>query len=103
MVLFWETISQLVLLLLLKMVFLLEGNRATLRGLNINGLRRRMENRSDIDEIKKAYKKLFESNLSMQDVAKELVETSENKYVLMLAKFVTSTTRGIPVQGKNNK
>jgi len=80
-----------------------EGNRATLRGLNINGLRRRMENRSDIDEIKKAYKKLFDSNLPMQDVAKELLESSGNKYVLMLAKFVSNTTRGIPVQGKNNK
>ncbi len=80
-----------------------EGNRATLRGLNINGLRRRMENRSDIDEIKKGYKKLFESGLPMQDVAKELLLTSENKYVLMLANFVSNTTRGIPVQGKNSK
>lgn len=80
-----------------------EGNRATLRGININGLRRRIENRSDIDEIKKAYKKLFDSNLPIQDVAKELIETTTNQYVLMLAEFVHTTKRGIPLQGKSNK
>ncbi|MDX9796415.1 MAG: acyl-ACP--UDP-N-acetylglucosamine O-acyltransferase, partial [Arcobacteraceae bacterium] len=31
---------------------LAEGNRAVLRGLNLNGLRRRFENRADIDAIK---------------------------------------------------
>ncbi len=77
-----------------------EGNRATLRGLNLNGLRRRMENRSDIDEIKRAYKKLFDSNMAMQDAAKEILETSQNKYALMLAKFVSETKRGIPTTAR---
>ena len=40
---------------------LAEGNKAVLRGLNLTGLRRRFENREDIDAIKQAYKELFES------------------------------------------
>ena len=76
-----------------------EGNRATLRGLNINGLRRRMENRKDIDAIKKAYKRLFESNEPLQDVVQELLK-SDNIYVCNLAKFVKNTKRGIPFTRK---
>lgn len=72
-----------------------EGNRATIRGLNINGLRRRIENRKEIDAIKKAYKKLFESNQPLQESAKELME-SEDKNVQILAKFILETKRGIP-------
>jgi UDP-N-acetylglucosamine acyltransferase len=73
-----------------------EGNRAILRSLNINGLRRRMENRSDIDDIKKAYKLLFESGNALNESAKELLENSENLYVKKLAQFVIDTKRGIP-------
>ena len=76
-----------------------EGNRATIRGLNLTGLRRRLENRSDIDAIKKAYKKLFESNLPLQEVANELLN-DENEYVKVLAKFVSETKRGIPYTRK---
>ncbi len=39
---------------------LAEGNRANLRGLNLNGLRRRLD-REDINAVKKAYKEVFES------------------------------------------
>jgi UDP-N-acetylglucosamine acyltransferase len=79
---------------------LAEGNRAVLRGLNLNGLRRRLENRSDIDEIKKAYKAIFESGNPISDVAKELIETNDNRYVLELANFVLNTKRGIPFNRK---
>lgn len=73
-----------------------EGNRAVLRGLNINGLRRRMKNRKDIDAIKQAYKRLFESTEPLQEVASELLKNSTNTFVLTLAKFVNETKRGIP-------
>ena len=79
---------------------LAEGNRAVLRGLNLNGLRRRFENRSDIDAVKKAYKAIFESGNAISDVAKELLETNENKYVHELANFVINTKRGIPFNRK---
>ena len=77
-----------------------EGNRATLRGLNINGLRRNFENRDDINQIKKAYKFLFESGNAIAQSANELLENSENKYVKQLAQFVLDTKRGIPFTRK---
>lgn len=77
-----------------------EGNRAVLRGLNLTGLRRRLDDRKDIDEIKKAYKALFESGNAIADVAKELIETKDNKYVHELANFVLDTKRGIPFNRK---
>ena len=79
---------------------LAEGNRAVLRGLNLNGLRRRFENRSDIDEIRKAYKAIFESGNAISDVAKELIETNKNEHVHELANFVLATKRGIPFNRK---
>jgi UDP-N-acetylglucosamine acyltransferase len=75
---------------------LAEGNRAKLRGLNLTGLRRNLENRSDIDEIKKAYKELFESGKPLQETAKKLLEKTQNKYVKHLCEFVLNSKRGIP-------
>ena len=77
-----------------------EGNRATIRGLNLTGLRRRLSNRSDIDEIKKAYKKLFESGDPLNESAKEILETTQNEYAKKLARFVLDTKRGIPFTRK---
>ena len=74
-----------------------EGNRATLRALNINGLRRRFrDSRSDIDAIKKAYKEIFESGNPIADVANDILENSDNQYAKQLAKFIANTKRGIP-------
>jgi UDP-N-acetylglucosamine acyltransferase len=79
---------------------LAEGNRAVLRGLNLNGLRRRFKDRKDIDEIKKAYKAIFESGNSISEMAKEILETNKNEYVQKLADFVLETKRGIPFNRK---
>ncbi len=73
-----------------------EGNRAVLRSLNINGLRRRFKDRSDIDAIRKAYKEIFESGFSITDVANEILQKSDNKYAKQLAQAVADTKRGIP-------
>ncbi len=78
---------------------LAEGNRAKLRGLNLTGLRRRFQNRSDIDAIKKAYKELFESGKALKNTAEELLKT-DNKYVKHLAEFVLNSKRGIPYDRK---
>ena len=77
-----------------------EGNRASIRGLNINGLRRHFQNREDISEIKKAYKQLFESGNALSTSANELIKSSENKNVKVLAQFVLDTKRGIPFTRK---
>ena len=79
---------------------LAEGNKAVLRGLNLTGLRRRFDNREDIDAIKHADKELFESGKPLQEVAQELFENNENKYVKELANFVLNTKRGIPFNRK---
>jgi len=78
-----------------------EGNRATLRALNINGLRRRF-NRDDINEIKKAYKEIFNSNNSISETSEEILKNTNNKYVKKLASFVNTTKRGIPFTRKQN-
>ncbi len=77
-----------------------EGNRATIRGLNLTGLRRRFKDRSDIDAIKKAYKKLFESKEPLQEAAAEILETTQNAHVKTLAEFILNTKRGIPFTRK---
>ena len=81
---------------------LAEGNRANLRGLNLNGLRRRLD-REDINGVKKAYKEIFESGQPIQEVANELIRTQDNKYILELANFVINTKRGIPFIRKQEK
>lgn len=79
---------------------LAEGNKAVLRGLNLNGLRRRFENREDIDALKSAYRALFESGNPLQEVAKHLADTTENEAVKELVTFVLNTKRGIPFNRK---
>lgn len=79
---------------------LAEGNRATLRGLNLTGLRRHVQ-RSDIDALRSAYKELFELGKPLQEVAKELLESSGNSHVQNLCNFIVNTKRGIPFERKN--
>lgn len=78
---------------------LAEGNKAILRGLNVNGLRRRFD-RDVINDVKKAYKALFESGQPLAEVAKELLETTQSEHVKTLADFVLNTKRGIPFNRK---
>ena len=77
-----------------------EGNRASLRGLNLTGLRRNIQ-REDINELKSAYRELFESGKPLKDTASELLEHVKNHYVTDLCNFVIKTKRGIPFERKN--
>ena len=79
---------------------LAEGNRATLRGLNLTGLRRQLS-RDDINALKVAYRELFESGQALQETAEALLETSELKIVKNLVMFITQSKRGIPYIRKN--
>jgi UDP-N-acetylglucosamine acyltransferase len=78
---------------------LAEGNKAVLRGLNLNGLRRRFE-RDVINDIKKAYKDIFESGQPIADAAQHLLDNDANERVEELANFVLNTKRGIPFNRK---
>jgi len=74
---------------------LAEGNRASLRGLNLTGLRRAME-REDINDLKIAYKELFEEGQPLQEVAQRLFESTNSEKVKQLCEFIMTSKRGIP-------
>ncbi len=80
---------------------LAEGNRAILRGLNLTGLRRHLD-RTDIDELKSAYKELFEQGKPLQEVARQLLESTSSKTVKNLADFIINSKRGIPFERNIN-
>jgi UDP-N-acetylglucosamine acyltransferase len=74
---------------------LAEGNRAELRGLNLTGLRRKIE-REEINLLKVAYKRLFEQGNPLQEIAQALLEESDSSKVKDLCQFIISSKRGIP-------
>jgi len=78
---------------------LAEGNRATVRSLNLVGLRRRME-REDIEALSSAYKRIFRGQKTLKEAAKILLEESDNEKVKYLCEFIIHTTRGIPYERK---
>lgn len=69
---------------------LVEGNKATIKGLNVIGLRRRLENKEDIEEIKAIYKKVLGDGTD-KTLAQEIAETNENDYIVRLASFIASS------------
>ena len=72
-----------------------EGNRASIRGLNLRGLRRKVE-RDEINKLKSAYRELFEQGNPIQEVAQRLFETSDSQKVKELCEFIKTSKRGIP-------
>jgi len=78
---------------------LAEGNRASLRGLNLTGLRRQME-REEINALKVAYRELFEQGNPLQEIAQKLFEESSSEKVKQLCKFIKTSKRGIPFTRK---
>jgi UDP-N-acetylglucosamine acyltransferase len=76
---------------------LAEGNRAVLRGLNLNGLRRHLD-RSDIDALRSAYRDLFESGKPLQEQASALLDETTSEFVKNLCTFIVNTKRGIPYE-----
>ncbi|SFV91121.1 Acyl-[acyl-carrier-protein]--UDP-N-acetylglucosamine O-acyltransferase [hydrothermal vent metagenome] len=78
---------------------LAEGNRAVLRGLNLTGLRRKIE-REEINALKSAYRELFEQGQPIQEVAQRLFESDTSSYVKTLCMFIKTSKRGIPFTRK---
>jgi len=76
-----------------------EGNRATIRGLNLTGLRRHVE-REEINELKSAYRELFESGLPLKESTSQMLDTTSNQLIKNLCSFVLKTKRGIPFERK---
>ena len=80
---------------------LAEGNKAVLRGLNLTGLRRKIE-RDEINELKTAYKELFEQGKPIKEVAQKLFDTTSSDKVKSLCTFIKTSKRGIPYTRKEN-
>ena len=74
---------------------LAEGNRASLRGLNLTGLRRNIS-REEINTLKSAYRALFEEGQALQETAERLLETNTSASVKQLCTFIKMSKRGIP-------
>lgn len=69
---------------------LVEGNKATIKGLNIIGLRRRVENKDDIEEIKSIYKRILGDGVD-KAMAQEILKTHQNEYIKQLTSFIISS------------
>ena len=66
-----------------------KGNRANLSGLNIIGLKRRGFSRGQVDELRAAYKMLFDGGGTFQDRLTKLLSTNpSSKAVLEIIKFI---------------
>jgi len=69
---------------------LVEGNKATVKGLNVVGLRRRLENSEDMDEIKSVFKRIL-GDVVDKELAQEIANTHKNEYVQRFAAFVATS------------
>lgn len=69
---------------------LVEGNRASVKGLNVIGLRRRLENKDDIEEIKSIFKRILGDTVD-KELAEEIAQTHENEYVKRFAEFIKTS------------
>ncbi len=76
---------------------LAEGNRAVLRGLNLTGLRRNLP-RETVNELRVAYKELFERGKPLKEAAEALLAGAESEEVKAMCRFVLETKRGIPYE-----
>ncbi|MBR3627569.1 MAG: acyl-ACP--UDP-N-acetylglucosamine O-acyltransferase [Elusimicrobia bacterium] len=73
-----------------------QGDRASLFGLNLVGLKRKRVPIAEIENIKHAYKILFLSHLTLNDaVAKVEEELSSSMYVKDIIDFIKKSQRGL--------
>jgi len=72
------------------------GDRATLHGLNAEGMRRRGFSKEQIDNVRKAYRIMFQSKLltraAVEKVRNDIPQTPE---VVQFIDFITQSKRGI--------
>jgi UDP-N-acetylglucosamine acyltransferase len=72
------------------------GDRARLRGLNLEGLKRRGFTTTTIDALKKAYRIIFQSKLKTKDALEKVRrEVSPTAEIDILLAFISQSQRGI--------
>jgi UDP-N-acetylglucosamine acyltransferase len=72
-----------------------QGDRATLRGLNLVGMKRAPLSKESIEEIKSAYRTLFLSGLLMEEALEQLEAAGPGSEVREMIKFFHDSKRGI--------
>ncbi|MFH1368270.1 MAG: acyl-ACP--UDP-N-acetylglucosamine O-acyltransferase [Elusimicrobiota bacterium] len=72
-----------------------QGDRATLRGLNLVGLKRASMTKETIEEIKSAYRTLFLSGLLMEEALEQLEAAGPGPEVREMIQFIHDSKRGI--------
>jgi UDP-N-acetylglucosamine acyltransferase len=72
------------------------GDRARLRGLNLEGLKRRGFTKNSIDALKKAYRIIFQSKLKTKDALEKVRrDVAPSAEIDMLLDFIAHSPRGI--------
>jgi UDP-N-acetylglucosamine acyltransferase len=72
------------------------GDRATLHGLNVIGLRRRGFSPQAIQALRAAYRTIFRSGMRLQDALEELrADAADEPCVARLVAFIEKSQRGI--------
>jgi UDP-N-acetylglucosamine acyltransferase len=71
------------------------GNRAALYGLNVVGLERHGFSKEEIAVLKKAYRILFRSSLSLQASLEQIEEELDGGHIRELVTFIRASERGI--------
>jgi UDP-N-acetylglucosamine acyltransferase len=72
------------------------GDRARLRGLNLEGLKRRGFSKAQIEALKRAYRIIFQSKLRTKDALKKVTEEiPDYSEVDKVVTFIASSERGI--------
>lgn len=72
-----------------------QGDRAVLRGINVNGLRRSGFPRATIGLIKEAYRTLYESDLRLADAIEVVRSARPVQEVAEMLDFIQATKRGV--------
>jgi UDP-N-acetylglucosamine acyltransferase len=72
-----------------------QGDRAGLVGLNVEGMRRRQIPEDEVRALRAAYRTCFRSGLTSRDAVKKLREEPQPSSVERLIEFVESSKRGI--------
>jgi len=73
--------------------FITDGVPASVKGINVVGLKRAGFKKSDISDLKQAYRLLFNSGLSLEQINEGLSEINSN-VIKELANFIQSSKRG---------
>jgi UDP-N-acetylglucosamine acyltransferase len=84
---------------------LAEGNRATLRGLNLVGLRRSFS-RESINALKVAYRDIFQKQHPIKEAINTILNQTQSLEVKALCHFIQKSQRGIAftrIQKEDNK